>query len=294
MADKGADQKQPGIIRTFLLRFFGSIGLMFIPVPIGIFRRQLAGKSVEGGTMEFYSHPDFVCTMHLIWVGWLVTLGGMFNVLFAGDGDPPTPPIPPQFLSWPWLFVLMITLIVMGLQFSRIAVGFLIAGVTVTGLGLLAYQLAADVTVFKDIAGVIGRIPVSLQWGVPMVVSAVLGFTFVCVATWRRMNDCWSLQAKGNYLEHENFQEKDRTISKGAKTFVASYPCLMRRYLLFGYGDIEVRSSTGTTMIDRIEGVFFARQHADIIKFRFGTTDVYFGAEAEEADEEESVADEAL
>jgi hypothetical protein len=127
-----------------------------------------------------------------------------------------------------------------------------------------------------------------------MVISFVLGILFVCVAAWRRLNDRWSLKPTGNYLEHENFQEKDRTISKGAKTFVAVYPCLLRRYLLFGFGDIEVRSSTGEKIIDRIEGVFFARHHAEVIKVRFGTTDTRSAeAEAEEMEDEVS-EDEAL
>jgi len=292
MSEDKSPDKSPGLIKIFLRRFFGSIGLMFFPIPFGIFRRQLAGKAIEGGTMEFYSHPDFVCTMHLIWVGWVVTLGEMFNKLFNKEGDPPL--IPHEILIWPWLFVLTVTIIVMGLQFSRVAVGFLMAAITVCGLGLWLIQALAEVALFKDIAKVLGDIPVSVEWGVPMVVSFVLGIIFVCVATWRRMNDRWSLRPKGNYLEHENFQEKDRTIAKGAKTFVAVFPCLMRRYLFFGYGDIEVRSSTGTTLIDRIDGVFFAKHHADIIKFRFSTTDVsMMGVEEEETEEEEG-ADNAM
>ena len=282
-----SDHKSPGLVRIFLRRFFGSIGLMFIPLPIGIFRRQLAGKAVEGDSMEFYSHPDFVCTMHLIWVGWLVTLGVFYNNVVEEKWQ-----IPDNYLSWPWLFVLTITLIVMGLQFSRVVVGFLLAAIALSGMGLFLIQALKDFPVFEYIAKKMDQIPVIVEWGVPMVVSLVLGITFVCVATWRRMNDCWSLKAHGNYLEHENFQEKDRTISKGAKTFVAVFPCLLRRYLFFGYGNIEVRSSTGTTLIDLIDGVFFARYHADIIKFRFGTTDVSLGAEEEEAEEEEAAADE--
>ncbi|MCH8829129.1 MAG: hypothetical protein IID45_06080, partial [Planctomycetes bacterium] len=187
-----------------------------------IFRRQLAGKAIEGDAMEFYSHPNFVCTMHLIWVGWVVTLGEMFNT-FAEANDWNIL-IPREVLSWPWLFVLTVTIIVMGLQFSRVAVGFLMAAIAVTGMGLWLIQVLAEVTLFKDISNIIHKIPVSVHWGVPMVVSLILGIIFVCVATWRRMNDCWSLKAHGNYLEHENFQEKDRTISKGAKTFVAVFP----------------------------------------------------------------------
>jgi hypothetical protein len=280
-----SDNKTPGLVRKYLRKFFGSIGLMFIPLPVGIFRRQLAGKAVEGGTMEFYSHPNFVCTMHLIWVGWLVTLGVVYN-----DVAEPKWEIPYDYLMWPWLFVLTMTIIVMGLQFSRVVVGFLLAAIAVSGMGLWLIQALKEVPVFEYIAKKIGDIDVVVEWGVPMVVSLILGIIFVFVATWRRMNDCWSIKAKGNYLEHENFQEKDRTISKGAKTFVAVYPCLMRRYLFFGYGNIEVRSSTGTTLIDLIDGVFFARYHADIIKFRFGTTDVSLGAEEEETEEEEAAA----
>ena len=134
-----------------------------------------------------------------------------------------------------------------------------------------------------------------VEWGVPFVVSFVLGAVYVFMASWRRLNDCWNLKPVGNYLEHENFQEKDRTISKGAKTFVAVFPCLIRRYLYFGFGDIEVRSSTGTTIVDKIEGVLFAKRHADMILSQFATTDVSQAAlaEAEEMEEEES-ADENL
>jgi len=287
-------QRPKGIVRTFVRRFFGSIGLMFFPMPLSIFRGQLAGKFVEDGDLEFYSHPNFVCTMHLIWVGWFVTIGAVARGYL--DPDATHRAVWDALLSWPWLVVLTVTIIVMGLRFARVAVGFLVAGILIFGLGLWLIQALSDIEVFRQLAHALGKIPVLVQWGVPMVVSFALGFTFVCVAAWRRMNDCWTLKPTGYYLEHENFQERDRTISKGAMTFVAVFPCLLRRYLLFGFGDIEVRSSTGTTIIDRIEGVFFARNHADVIKYRFGTTDISMmsaDAESEEA-EEEAAADEAL
>lgn len=286
-----ASERSPGLVKDFLLTFIGSIGLMFIPLPIGIFRRQLAGYVQPDGDLEFYSHPNFVCTMHLIWVGWLVTLGALYND-FAITRD--LPEIPAGWLGWPWLFVLTVTIIVMGLRFARVAVGFLIASIAIILLGLALTQALSHVELFKQISQVLGRVKVNVDSGVPMVVSLVLGLVFVSVAAWRRMNDRWLLKPTGNYLEHENFQEKDRTIAKGAKTFVAVFPCLVRRYLMFGFGDIEVRSSTGTTLIDRIEGCFFARRHADIVKFRFSTTDIDLGRHAEEAEEEEEAAAEEL
>jgi len=269
--------------------FVASIGLMFILLPVSIFKRQLAGKHTEGGDLEFYSHPNFVCTMHLIWVGWVVTLGMYYNE-FAIDHE--WGQIHVNLLSWPWIVVLCVTLIVMGLQFARVAVGFLVAALLVTGLGLWLLQLLSNIQFIKAIKDfVFEKINVELHWGVPMVVSFILGGTFVCVAAWRRMNDRWIVKPRGNYLEHENFQERDRTIAKGAKTFVAVFPCLLRRYLLFGFGNIEVRSSTGTTLIDRIEGVFFARKHADVIKYRFSTTDISMDAESEESEDDAAEAE---
>lgn len=284
--------KQPGIVREFLTKFVGSIGLMFIPLPIGIFRRQLAGKHTPAGGLEFYSHPNLVCTMHLIWVGWLVTLGEAFNEIAAKNEW--NAHIPDRWLIWPWLIVLIVTLIVMGLKFGRVQLGFLIAALAVSLLGLWLLQVLSARDIFGGILRTLRGVPVVVQWGVPMIVSFALGVCFVGVAAWRRMNDKWTLKPVGNYLEHENFQEKDRTISKGAKTFVAVYPCLLRHYLMFGFGDIEVRSSTGSKIIDRIEGVFFARQHAEVIKRQFATTDIEALAEAEEAQEDEEAADEAL
>lgn len=285
------DGRQPGVIWSFVRTFLGSIGLMFIPIPVWIFKRQLAGKVNSDGELEFYSHPDFVCTMHLIWVGWVVALGALFNDLAAAQGWGVK--IPMNYLSWPWLFMLLVTLIVMGLQFGRVALGFLISAIVIVVLGLGLAQALSDTPIFEDIHHTLSRIPVEVQWGVPFVVSVVLGINFVSVAAWRRLNDRWSLKPIGNYLDHENFQEKDRTISKGAKTFVAVFPCLIRRYLFFGYGDIEVRSSTGTTLVDRIEGVLFARETAELIKRQFSTTDVTSSAEAEE-EEDEVAADEAV
>jgi len=288
-----ADKEHPGVVSQFLMKFFGSIGLVFIPLPFGIFRRQLAGRIDRQGTMEFYSHPNFICTMHLIWVGWLMTIGALYND-FAEANDMAM--ISDRLLTWPWIIALLVTLVMMGLRFGRIQVGFLAAAVAVTGLTLALVETMGHVEIFRYLGSFLRTIKVRVEWGVPLVVSTVLGVLFAGMAAWRRLNDCWSLKATGNYLEHENFQEKDRTISKGAKTFVAVYPCLLRRYLLFGFGDIEVRTSTGTKLVDRIEGVLFARHHAEVIKVRFGTTDTrwYDEAEAEEVQEDEETADEAL
>lgn len=292
-----AEDRQPGVFWQFLRTFFGSIGLLVFPLPFGIFRRQLAGKlNAETGEMEFYSHPNFICVMHLIWVGWIVTICGYFNEV-ASNKDWNLE-IPPDLLGWTWLLVLLLTLVVMGLRFGRVQIGFLVLAIIIVILGLVALQLFGDWNIIRTLRVRISAAHPQVSKGVPMVTSLVLGVLFVCVVTWRRMNDRWSLKERGNYLEHENFQEKDRSISKGAKTFVAVFPCLLKRYLLFGFGDIEVRSSTGTKLIDRIEGVMFAKHHSDVIKRRFGTTDIQAMAaeeqEEEQGDIEDVVSDDVL
>ena len=53
---------------------------------------------------------------------------------------------------------------------------------------------------------------------------------------------------------------RDRLVPTG-RTFVAEYPCLIRKYLFFGYGNIEVRSAGGMQK-DVISGVIFAEYFA--------------------------------
>ena len=145
-----AGAQSPGVVWQFLRTVIGRLGLFFVPVPIGIFGRQLAGKKSPEGHIEFYSHPNFICTMHLIWVGWIVTIGTFYNHVGSQDGRT-WPQIPGELLSWPWLFVLIVTLIVMGLEFGRVALGFLIAAILVTGLGLGLLQSMSNIPVFEDI-----------------------------------------------------------------------------------------------------------------------------------------------
>ena len=64
----------------------------------------------------------------------------------------------------------------------------------------------------------------------------------------------------------------------------------MRRFLLFGYGEIEVRDSRGTTEVERIEGIFWAKNVSDLLKSKFQTTDVSVAMQVEEEEEEEGYA----
>lgn len=259
-----------------------SLTLVFLPIPLFWMRRILVGRSNSNGDLEFYSHPDFVCTCHLVWVGWLVCTAAGYNRLAVHRG---WLAMPVSWLSWLWVLVLVFTIMVLGLKFGRVACGFLAAAFTIAVLGTTIAELQINIPLTGSFFRSLSGIPVRLEWGVPMLTSLVLGLTFSAMATWQTVNDRWILPARGNYIEHVNFQHRDRSISKGTKSFVAQFDCLIRRYLFFGYGDIEVRSALGNTVIDRIEGVFFATEYAEWMKRHLSITDV---ALTEEDEQEES------
>ena len=177
----------------------------------------------------------------------------------------------------------------MGLDFGRVAFGFLIAVTLVAVLSVLLYEQVGEVELVTQVAESLKKIDVELGWGVPIIVSGGLGVSMMISSTWQQLNDQWEVAHQGNFLEHENFAAKDLTIQKGAKTFIHSWPCLVKRFLLFGYGEIEVRDSRGQTMIAEIKGVIGAYFVSNEMKSRFETTDVS-GFEtlvmAEEEDEE--------
>ena len=276
---------------TVLKQFYRYFVVIFLPIPIRqIARNQLAFREVkeEDGSgeshFEFYSQPNIVATIHLIWVGWAVAGCQLFNKVIVEDYR-----LNEQFtrgIIWFWLFVLCVTILVMGIQFGRVASGFLLATVLILVLSVYLVQQISDVEVLATMKKNLHGVELELGWGIPLVISSVLGITMLLNSIWQQLDDRWIVAHKGNFLEHENFQHKDRTIQKGAKTFVHSWPCLMRRWLLFGYGEIEVRDSRGLTEVERIEGIFWARHVSELLKSRFETTDVSV-AMSEELEEEE-------
>lgn len=52
--------------------------------------------------------------------------------------------------------------------------------------------------------------------------------------------------------------------------FRATTPCLIRHCLFFGYGNVIIRLSIGTELAT-VEGVFFARRHAELMRRRIAS-----------------------
>ena len=273
---------------TVVKQFYRYLVVIFLPIPVGFLaRNQMAFRDIHDasgkGRLEFYSQPNFVTTIHLIWVGWLVGACELFNSVVQEKYQISGPII--HGLEWFWIVVLCLTVLVMGIMFGRVAAGFLLTTLMIIVLGLLLYQQMGDVEVLRRIAATLNKVDVDLGWGVPVVVSAVLGMTMLLSSIWQQLDDRWIVQHQGNFLEHENFQQKDRTIQKGAKTFIHGWPCLLRRFLLFGYGEIEVRDSRGLTEVERIEGIFWAKEVSELLKSKFQSTDVTVSQVVEEEEE---------
>ena len=226
--------------------------------------------------------------MHVIWIGWLVGAGTLYNHL-VDDPEFHLSESVINGLEWAWIVAICLTVLMMGLDFGRVAFGFLIAVILVSVLSVLLYEQVGEVQLVNQAVESLKKIDVELGWGVPIIVSGVLGVSMMISSTWQQLNDQWEVAHQGNFLEHENFAAKDLTIQKGAKTFIHSWPCLVKRFLLFGYGEIEVRDSRGQTMIVEIKGVIGAYFVSNELKRRFETTDVSLSRDEQEEEEEEEV-----
>lgn len=271
------------------LSFLSNLLVMFVPLPVGPCRCKLVGRRSRCGDIEFYSHPRFVCCMHLIWFGYLVAaVGVLYDFVLPATFSSG---VLMKTLTWIWLLILLGTIASMGLDFGRVACGFIAAAVVIVALTFVLLRFLLGLPALGSHVGLLRSIPIEVSWGVPCMVSFMLGLTYAAVVTWQSINDRWILPCRGNFLEHVNFQHSDRAISKGAKNFVAVFPCLLRRYLNFGYGDIEVYVSGRAVPVDRIEGVFFASYHTQRIKQLFSTTDVTVDEAAEEEMLEEQGTD---
>jgi hypothetical protein len=304
VADKATDAASDaakwtgGKLRRLVGLLLRGLVVVFLPIPVkGLAKQQLSytspprGESGKrdkrgerGGALRFVPQQPLVATMHVIWIGWLVGAGTLYNHL-VDDQNLHLSDSVINGLEWVWIGAICLTVLMMGLDFGRVAFGFLIAVTVVAVLSVLLYEQVGEVELVKQVAESLKKIDVELGWGVPIIVSAVLGVSMMISSTWQQLNDQWEVAHQGNFLEHENFAAKDLTIQKGAKTFIHSWPCLVKRFLLFGYGEIEVRDSRGQTMIAEIKGVIGAYFVSNELKKRFQTTDVELAIVEEEEEE---------
>lgn len=265
---KSKQQREPSFPVAFVLALLANLLLVFVPLPIGPMRRRLVGYSRQrngGRDIVFYCHPGgFVCTAHLIWVGWLVAAVGAYNAVTT---EWQWWVVPMQPLYWIWVGTLLLTIIVLGIQFNAVACGYLIAGTLTLLTGALLVHQRVETELLGEFYAAVEAIPMGIAWGVPAVVSFVLGVVFANVCAWRTLNSVWVLPYDENYIEEHQFLRRAWSRSLGALNFEATTLCLIRRFLNFGYGDIIIRLATGAELVT-VRGVFFAEQTAALMRRR--------------------------
>ncbi len=303
----GFGQKIAALFKNFL----GAVGLWVFPYPIFLFKRALAGRAGSDGELEFYCHPRFAITSHVIFIGWLVSIGFLLNPTVTATGEVVDSPsaaqveqveggeaakakkteatvtrklIPEQLLAWPWLLAIAFTLIAMGRDWEIISSILVGGAIMLVFAGMVILEMTGDWSLFKPIYEITKKVPVSMEWGGPFVLSLFLGFLYVLMASYQRVDDVWRLPAHGNLLDHYRFERSDSSISKGGKTFRADWPCMLKKWFFFGYGNILILDAHSKRTLHCIRGVFFAHRHAEELKTRFATTDATL-VEAELANE---------
>ena len=255
-----------GLMRAFrflpnlLKGCLSTAALTFCPLPIGPMSRKLVGGVDSRAEFEFFSHPNLMLTTHLIIVGWLIGLSAWCEPYFIAQFGVR---LSPAVLGWCWTITLLLTILVLSLRFDRIVCGYIVAVVTILALTFWLVQIGIQLPVWATIGTGVHRLPIHVGWGLPVATSTVLGLIFAGVASWQSVNSCWRVRATGNYLERISFENRDEVFARGGKNFVAVYDCLLRRWLFFGFGAIEIRGASSHKLWYRIEGVYFASRVAD-------------------------------
>ncbi|MCB0352319.1 MAG: hypothetical protein KDD64_02305 [Bdellovibrionales bacterium] len=280
---RGFIAKNSKELREFAGGIVASIALAVIPLPIGPFRHVVSGGvKKETGRLEFPQLLPFMLTCWFIFFSWLSSAGWAYNGVASNRG---WWTISESLLTWPWLGSLLLTLLVMGDNFRKAKTAIVFGLFLLTAALIWALQAQFGLGIFDWIGRKIDAIPVEMKWGIPLVAAVPLGLYYAVMTAWQRVDDVWRQDETGNLFDHHNLGETDESFSKGAKTFVADFKCLLKRYLFFGYGYILVKSLDGKRTYNTIGPVFFAMRKKHVLTARFATTDtveVEATAEAEQ------------
>ena len=247
--------------------------VLICPLPIGPIRRHLAGKITEQGDFVFYCHPRLIVCMHLIWVGWLV---GLTALLQGSVAEPAGWDLGwlMRLVTWLWIVTLVVTIIALSLDLGRLSVAMLIVATAGLAAMLGFVQARVQLPILGAVIAGLAMIPIEMEWGLPVLVSLLIGLWYTTMAGWKRLDDFWVVSPKGNYIEHRTFERGGDHHPYEFKVFRATWPCLLKKYLCFGYGNIEIRDNHNSGVIATIEGCLHARGHERMITERFRAYEV--------------------
>ncbi len=157
-------------------------------------------------------------------------------------------------LGWAYLWIALIVLIAMGLDFNRNHSAFLIVLAVAIWMAGLWLHDRHHFTLFGDIYRWFARLDVQYDRSLGLTLSILLTIPYLVMLVWGRLNDYWRITH--NEFEHYSFGRVDDALGRGAKTIRTEFPDMFE--LLLGLaGTLIVFNATGTQELRRIQHVMF-------------------------------------
>jgi hypothetical protein len=218
--------------------------------------------------LMFHPYPRFVVSLPLIVIG--AVTAGLFHLRANWPGHLGW--IAPELLGWIYWLTVFVTCVAWGFNVGRTAFYFLVSTIVIVVLACGWIQSARDVAIWSNVRWFFRAFHVSLDPGGPLLLSFCLLVVFFGMAVWQRFNDEW--RQMGNHLEHTRQLKTDYSMNCIGKTVVEDYPCLLKRWLCLGYGNIIIMDSEGKRVVRLIEGVLFCRRRTRIIRKHLSLVDM--------------------
>lgn len=267
-----------GWILWYVAYVVGQILLTLIvavmPVPIGFLKRHMGGRYKQTGNFVFYPHQDLVVVGPLVMVSWAISFLNLWNSVGWNKLA-----VPSQALGVVWMSTLLITVLMLGVRVNRVGVVVLSSLAAVFfSIPYMLREAGQDTTMWERATQAVLSLPLKIDWGMPLFSGSFLGLGLAAMYFWNRLDGRWVIGDTGDNLTQIRFQAGGTIHPKDATEIELHYTCLLRRYLLFGMGDITL--TTPGKPVTRITNVFFAGVVVTMLRRRWGVADARLVVEA--------------
>jgi len=155
-------------------------------------------------------------------------------------------------LGWLYLFVLVLVMVTIGLDFERNHAFFwFVVFLVFLFLGMWLEE-KEGFTLFGNVYSFFESLRVQYNRGLGLAISIMLALPYAVMLIWARMQNKWRITH--NEFEHFSWGRADDSLARGAKRVRSTYPDLLE-LLLAGAGTLVVYSATGRSELRRIHNI---------------------------------------
>lgn len=198
------------------------------------------------------------------------------------------------FLGWVYLFIVVLVMVTIGLDFERNHAFFwFVVFLVFLFLGMWLEE-KEGFTLFGNIYNFFEALGVQYNRGLGLAISIMLALPYAVMLIWARLQNKWRITH--NEFEHFSWGRADDSLARGAKRVRSTYPDLLE-LLLAGAGTLVVYSATGRSELRRIHNVPLLpllRKRIDLILEQTAVTTPHQDAMMEEEVESELEEDRDL